>query len=163
MGITELLRWAYNSRTVREFKYCVDRSNNNPYIETEKKYLFGTISVFLTIMSVSATVYFSLRAAYMLSQHGVEVSDMINRDIIHLQVQFLLAMLALIMILLILMLAMDKYMTYREYLGELDGLTNVMGRRMFLSYCGKLQYRRTEVQIPAGYDRAYGKDRCRAV
>lgn len=151
VGITELLWQVYNSRTVREFKYCVDRSNNNPYIETEKKYLFGTVSVFLAVMSVFATVYFSQRASYMLTRHDVEVTAAIQNDLIHLQVQFLMAMLALIMILLILMLAMDKYMSYREYLGELDGLTNVMGRRMFLNYCGKLQSSYEELAHDTGW------------
>lgn len=30
-------------------------------------------------------------------------------------------------------------MKHREYMGEMDALTNVMGRRLFLNYCTKCQ------------------------
>lgn len=32
-----------------------------------------------------------------------------------------------------------KYMAYREYKGEMDELTGIMGRRMFMHYCNKAQ------------------------
>ena len=90
-------------------------------------------------MAVLSTVYFSSRMYYMLGQHGVDVTQHIHRDILHLQVQFLTAMLALNFILLILILMVYRYMKFREYTGELDFLTGIMGRRLFLHTCLRSQ------------------------
>ena len=86
-------------------------------------------------MAVLSTVYFSNRMYYMLGQHGIDVTQDIHRDILHLQVQFLTVMLALNFILLILILMVYRYMKFREYTGELDFLTGIMGRRLFLHTC----------------------------
>lgn len=59
----------------------------------------------------------------------------IHRDILHLQVQFLTAMLALNFILLSIILMVYRYMKFREYTGELDFLTGIMGRKLFLHTC----------------------------
>ena len=76
---------------------------------------------------------------YMLGQHGIDVTQDIHRDILHLQVQFLTAMLALNFILLILILMVYRYMKFREYTGELDCLTGIMGRKLFLHTCLRSQ------------------------
>ena len=36
-------------------------------------------------------------------------------------------------------------MKHREYMGEMDALTNVMGRRLFLNYCTKCQNDRDDI------------------
>lgn len=69
----------------------------------------------------------------MLKQHRVHVTRTIKIDLLHLQVQFLIAMLALDFILILTMLMIYRYMKYREYQGEIDFLTGVMGRRLFCS------------------------------
>ncbi len=48
-------------------------------------------------------------------------------------------MLALNFILLILILMVYRYMKFREYTGELDFLTGIMGRRLFLHTCLRSQ------------------------
>ena len=48
-------------------------------------------------------------------------------------------MLALNFILILIILMVYRYMKYREYLGEMDPLTDVMGRRMFLHHCEMIQ------------------------
>ena len=54
-----------------------------------------------------------------------------SNDILMLHIQFLIAMLALSLISLLLVICIYRYMSYREYRGDLDALTGVMGRRMF--------------------------------
>ena len=75
----------------------------------------------------------------MLKQHRVHVTRTIEIDLLHLQVQFLIAMLALDFILILTMLMIYQYMKYREYQGEIDFLTGVMGRRLFLQHCQNIQ------------------------
>ena len=58
---------------------------------------------------------------------------------VRLQIQFLIVMLALNFILILIILMVYRYMKYREYLGEMDPLTDVMGRRMFLHHCEMIQ------------------------
>ena len=137
--ITVTCHILYNCRHVRNFKNCVDRSDSNPYIENEKKHIFIVFFVFLLLMTIFAAFYFSRRTSYMLSRHNIEISPVINNDLIHLQIQFLFAMLSLNSISVILLISEYKYMTYRKYLGELDSLTGVMGYSMFYNHCGKLQ------------------------
>ena len=48
-------------------------------------------------------------------------------------------MLALDFILLLIILMVYRYAKYREYCGELDGLTGIMGHRLFLNYCNQIQ------------------------
>ena len=72
-------------------------------------------------------------------QHRVHVTRTIEIDLLHLQVQFLIAMLALDFILILTMLVIYQYMKYREYQGEIDFLTGVMGRRLFLQHCQNIQ------------------------
>lgn len=98
---------------------------------------FAAFELFLVCMSIVAAVYFSQRESYMLVQHGVEVSDRISADLLLLQLQFLFASLALNIITVILLISTYKYMSYKEYRVEMDALTGVMGRRMFLYYCDK--------------------------
>ena len=46
---------------------------------------------------------------------------------------------------------MYKYMSYREYKGEIDELTGAMGRRMFLYHCEKVQKGNRQGQKPLGW------------
>ena len=76
-----------------------------------------------------------LRLAFMLDKHGVKISAHISGDLLHLQFMFVMAILALDFILMIVVLWAYKYLMYKEYLGSLDSLTGVMGRKMFLNKC----------------------------
>lgn len=67
------------------------------------------------------------------------VSNIISDELLRLQIQFLIASLSLNFISIFLLISIYKYMSYREYRGEMDELTNVMGRRMFIQYCNKVQ------------------------
>ena len=82
---------------------------------------------------------------YMFGVYGVKVTKKIAQDILHLQVQFLAAMISLNFILIVIILMIYNYMKHREYMGEMDALTNVMGRRLFLNYCTKCQNDRDDI------------------
>ena len=53
----------------------------------------------------------------MLGRHGIAVSYAISSDLLHLQIQFLVASLCLNIISVILLLSVYKYMSYKEYRG----------------------------------------------
>ncbi len=137
--VVECLWALYRSDFVQRVRTCIDQSDNNPYTARKMNLFFAVTELFLVGMSACAAVYFAQREIYMLGQHGVEVSKGISVDLLLLQIQFLIASLALNVIIVILLIATYKYMSYKEYCIEMDVLTGVMGRRMFLYCCDKMQ------------------------
>jgi len=79
----------------------VNDCENNPYWSQKISVFLGAIGFFVFCMAVFSTVYFSGRTKYMLGAHGIDVTETVSRDILHLQIQFLAAMLALDFILLV--------------------------------------------------------------
>ena len=135
----ECLWMIYQSEMVQNIKLCVDQSVQNPYSPEKLNLYFAGFEFFIVCTAVFSALYFSQRESYMLQRHGVTVSSMISSDLLNLQIQFLIATLALNAISVILLVTMYKYMSYKKYRGELDELTGVMGRRMFLFQCEKAQ------------------------
>ena len=141
----------YQSHTINNIRYSVDQNVHNPYI-SNKIYIFFIVFEFILLcMAVLAAVYFSHRASYMLQQYGVPVSDNIVTDLFILQIQFLIALISLSFISFVLLMTTYKYMSYRQYVGELDALTGVMGRRMFLYHCQKLQEEKEQLPDRTGW------------
>ena len=85
----------YHSSFIQTYKKAVNEYENTPYWSPKIGFVLGAVSTFIFCMAVLSTVYFSSRMYYMLGQHGIDVTQDIHRDILHLQVQFLTAMLAL--------------------------------------------------------------------
>ncbi len=139
VAAVEALRAVYHSHTIQNIKGSVDQSVDNPYSSGKMNLFFAAFESFLLCMAVFAAAYFSQREKFMLEQHGVVVSDVISSDLFHLQIQFLIAFLGLNIISVIMLMVIYKYMSYKEYRGEMDELTGVMGRRMFLYHCDKAQ------------------------
>lgn len=137
--VVELLWAAYHSGFVQNIKFSMDQSANNPFVSGKMNWFFAAFEFFLFCMAICAADYFSERESYMLKQHGIEVSKQISFDLLHLQIQFLVAFVALNLISVIMLVSIYKYMAYQEYKGEMDGLTGVMGRRMFLYHCEMAQ------------------------
>lgn len=129
----------YFSKKMQKLKSGINQSENNPYVTKKNTWFFYIFEAGICLMAVLATGYFAQRASYMLGQHGVVVDSLIKGDLLHLQIQFLIAVIALSVISILLLICIYRYMAYREYLGEMDGLTGVMGRKMFLYYCNKIQ------------------------
>lgn len=144
--------WAlYQSDSVQRVKASIDQSDNNPYDAGKVSRFFIATELFLVCMSAFAAVYFAQREFYMLERHGVEISAQIFSDLLLLQMQFFIASLALNMIIVILLIATYKYMSYKGYCIEMDVLTGVMGRRLFLYYCEKIEQPDRSGHVPTGW------------
>lgn len=125
----------YNSTYVTKFRQVFNEAERPNDPSSRSRIGLGIVGAFILSVAGFSTVYFAGRMKYMLNAHGVDVTDSIWRDTVHLQVQFLTAMLALDFILMLLIQLVYHYLKYREYQGELDYLTGVMGRKLFLNYC----------------------------
>lgn len=135
----EIAYTIYHSERIQKYKDAVNQSADNPYLSPKVIGISVMISILVISMAFLSTGYFSDRAEYMLLQHKIQVTDVIESDLLHLQIQFLVAMLALDFILILTMLMIYRYMKYREYQGKIDVLTGVMGRRLFLHHCENMQ------------------------
>lgn len=129
----------YHSERIQKYKDAVNQSWDNPYLSRKMVGISAGISLLVMCMAILSTGYFAERSEYMLKQHRIQVTRIIEFDLLHLQIQFLIAMLALDFILILTMLMIYRYMKYREYQGEIDSLTGVMGRRLFLHHCESIQ------------------------
>lgn len=91
--------------------------------------------MFVVIMTVAATLYFAERSSFLLQSYGLYVTSDISHDLTHLQIQFMLAVLSLDIISIVVLELGYKYTAYQKFLGEIDVITNVMGRKIFLNCC----------------------------
>lgn len=149
--IVEFMLAIWESHTIQNIRECMNHTIDNPYASKKMNLFFAVFEFFLFCMAVFATLYFSQRETYMLEKHGVSVSDTILGDMLHLQIQFLIAFLSLMFISIIVLISIYKYMSYKEYKGELDELTGIMGRRMFFYYCEKVQKANSPGQNRTGW------------
>lgn len=137
--IVELFWSLYQSDRAQDIRFSVDQSIHDPYAPEQLRLYFTLFEAFILFTAILVMDYFSQRESFILKWHQVTVSPGILADMENLQLQFLVALLALNTISIILLMIMYKYMSYKKYRGELDELTGVMGRRMFLHHCGKTQ------------------------
>lgn len=134
--IVEFFWKQYTGKTIMNIKYAVDFAKNIPYIETKnKRVLISMFTIFVLSMTIAAAMYFSDRMFYMLRMHNMEVSAQIGSDLVNLQIQFMIAMISLGVISVMILVLGYQYTAYKNFLGELDAVTNVMGRRIFLNCC----------------------------
>lgn len=142
VAVMEFVWRQYNKKALQTVKSAVDRSKHIPYIDSGKKrILVSMFTVFVFGMTFAAALYFSERMSYMLKMHDVAVSSAINSDLIHLQVQFMAAMFSLNVISIVVLVMGYQYASYKKFLGELDVVTGVMGRRIFLNCCERTMKR----------------------
>lgn len=137
--LVEVAYKIYHKERIQKYKDAVNQSLDDPYLSSKMVAISSGISFLIICIAIFSTGYFANRSTYMLKQHRVHVTRTIKIDLLHLQVQFLIAMLALDFILILTMLMIYRYMKYREYQGEIDFLTGVMGRRLFLQHCQNIQ------------------------
>lgn len=135
----EITYMIYHSDRIQRYKNAVNQSSDNPYLSPKIIGISAAISLLVICMALFSAGYFAERSEYMLTQHKIQVTKIIEMDLLHLQIQFLIAMLALDFILILTILMVYRYMKYREYQGEMDALTGVMGRRLFLHHCENIQ------------------------
>ena len=146
-----LLDTVYHCKYVENCKEAINQTEADAGWSTHIRMGVGAVAVFVLSMSLLSTFYYSDRMNYMLRAYGVENSLRTQYGILHLQVQFLAATLALNLILLLVIIMVYRYMKYKEYRGQIDSLTSVMGRRLFLNYCNKVQAEAEKKQGAEGW------------
>lgn len=125
----------YSSERVQKFKNGVDRTYSHFIISSKNHVSHSVLAIFLISMTVFATLYFSQRTSYMLERHNIVVQSEVNADLIHLQIQFMLAFMSLNVISIAILGLDHRYTTYQKFLGEIDAVTGIMGRRIYLDCC----------------------------
>ncbi len=130
---------AGHTQAVRDFSEYIQQPRNR-INRNRRGHLFGALFMGCILgAAVASTLYFANRISYMLSVHGMDITANIEYDLLHLQIQFMIAIIALNFILGITLLLLYQYFSYRAYLGQMDSMTGVMGRKMFLAACERLQ------------------------
>lgn len=141
VGIVEFSWREYTEKSLKTVKSAIDKSSCIPNVNSSKqRFLISLFTVFIFGMTIAAALYFADRMSFMLRQHNVAVSAVITGDLIHLQVQFMMALFSLNVISVVILILGYQYTAYRSFLGELDAVTNVMGRRLFLNCCERAQH-----------------------
>lgn len=140
--IVEVSLIIYHSKAAQQFCTYIEDTKSSMY-GNKNIQSWGIFILCIIITNIISTFYFSQRIAYMLEVYGIETTENLNADLLHLQIQFLVASLALNFILLLFLLAIHKQTTYREYLSGLDELTGVMGRKPFFRYCENIPFQQT--------------------
>ena len=133
LAVVILWRICYGDNT-KQLREYIDNSHLKYKKGQKTPRVFYILEVLSVIISFVAMLHFSNRAFYMISQYKINASTELKWDIIHLQGEFLIAFLSINILSMLVLLLTYKYMAYREYKGEMDGLTGVMGRKMFLRY-----------------------------
>lgn len=133
--------WAqYSEKSLKNVRRIVNRSKKIQYIDSSREsILISVFAVFVFTMTLAAAIYFSERVSIMLKIHDVDVSGEIISDLYQLQIQFTAAMLSLNIISIVVFILGYECTAYKNFIGELDAVTGVMGRRIFLDYCEKAQ------------------------
>ena len=128
--------WSLNqSKKLRSFSDYLNRTHCNGPTKHKLHWAWVLFLLFILGVVVATTVYFAQRMAYMLGVHGLALSLEAEHDLLHLQIQSLFATLSLCFLLAVCLLIVYHYLSYLEYMGQVDAVTGVMGRKMFLHYC----------------------------
>mgnify|MGYP004508025619 FL=1 len=134
-GVVLLCERLRGSEFVRRYKEALDAPEAGVVFTSRLSVFLGVTALFVICMAGFSAGYFSQRVEFILTLYGIPVTPDVRTGILHLQTQFLFSMLALDFILTILVQMVYHYMKYQQYRGEIDYLTGVMGRRLFLRSC----------------------------
>ncbi|HIR07974.1 MAG TPA: diguanylate cyclase [Candidatus Pullichristensenella stercoripullorum] len=146
--VIELLWFLLRRREVQGFRAFLERSRRGQRQGWRFHCAWALLLLGILCAAIASTFYFAQRMSYMLGVHGLSLSYEAGRDLLHLQVQSLLATAALSFLLVLCLLAAYQYLSYREYVGQLDAVTGIMGRKMFNRYCEEAL--KDMADLPAG-------------
>ena len=136
--LLQVLWVLYRLPIVRNFCSYVNHPTENLRGRNPLYIAWGIFILFTLCAAITSSCYFANRMSYMLTAHGVTLTSEINHNLLHLQYQFMIAAFSLNFIMAISLMIIYKYLSYKEFLSKLDGLTNVMGRKIFLDFCEKI-------------------------
>ncbi len=123
------------SRSIRRFE---QRMEEVRHFQTGGIRHFGPmiLTTLFTLISTGAiALYFVQRMQYVLNSGGYPLDEVINYDLLHLQVQFLLGILALTFLVVLCLFFVYQNTVYLDYEARMDPLTGVMNRNGFFSFC----------------------------
>ena len=119
------------SEYVRKYIYRIETVDQVYAISDHNKRGMWT-TVFLTLLAAfSVTLYFTDRIESVMHRYGIDLSDRISYDMLHLQIQFLLGILSLSFLVILVITVHQKNLNYLYYEARLDGLTGLLGRQQF--------------------------------
>ena len=108
----------YHSSFVTHYKNVINDSELRQHWSVKMKISLFIIIIFVFCIAAFSTIYFASRTEYMFGVYGIKVTKKIAQDILHLQVQFLAAMISLNFILIVIILMIYNYMKHREYIAD---------------------------------------------
>lgn len=131
--------WLIDNDRIRVFRQYAEQGNGIFYKEEHISWQLTLFMLGILAAATTAAFYFSQRMTYMLNTYGITISSNMEHDLLHLQIQFMIAVMALLFIMVLVLMMIFRVIAYREYLGQMDSLTGVMNRKMFLKYCDQIQ------------------------
>ena len=143
--LLQVLWSVYKLPVVRNFCSYVNHPTENLRGRSPLYIAWGIFILFTLCAAIASSYYFANRMSYMLTAHEVVLTSEINHDLLHLQYQFMIAAFSLNFIMAISLMIIYQYLSYKEFLSELDGLTRVMGRKMFLDICESVSTQTTPI------------------
>ncbi len=97
------------------------------------------VSILVTVfLSLAVGVYFINRMLRVLSQNGINLTNAVYSDLIHLQIQFIVGILSLMCLVAVFLMLNRKYSMYMDHEAGMDVVTDVMNRRAFFQACRKV-------------------------
>ena len=97
------------------------------------------LMILVTLCSSGAVaVYFVHRIDYVLDLEGIQLTDNIYSDLLHLQIQFLIGIISLMSLVIVFLIFNRRYATYISYEAKMDALTGTLSRKIFFQMCGRL-------------------------
>lgn len=123
---------------VKKLKYHLHMvDHGNALISYRRRWLM-VLGGLVFLSSISVAMYFTDRITRVILQHGVNLTEEISYDIMHLQIQFLFGMIALAVLLIIVITIYQKNSLYLYYEAKLDGLTGLLSRQQFFQEAERL-------------------------
>lgn len=129
----------YN-HVIQRISLAIDKYQDDEHNYYSIKIMVMAVIFIVTLIMICSVFYITQRLDFMLTQHNVAVTDAMHNDLLNVQTQFMITCLSLCLILVIFLITGYRYMAYHGYVGQLDALTNVLGRRIFFENCAKLEH-----------------------
>ena len=124
----------YIWRNADRTKVFLDRIHTIDKLNTDVRRNRPAMAALMGVTALAAfsvALYFINRIKRVMSQYGIDLSERVSYDLMHLQMQFLLGILSLAALVIMGIILYQKNYNYLYYKARMDGLTGLHGRRQF--------------------------------
>ena len=128
--------------SINKISLAIDKYQGDEHNYYSIKIMIVAVIFVVSVIMICSVFYITQRLEFMLDQYNVAVTDTLSNDLLNVQTQFMITCLSLCLILVIFLITGYRYMAYNGYVGQMDALTNVLGRRIFFEHCAKLGHER---------------------